>query len=72
MKLSVVICTLDRSVDLISMLDSIFAGSLLPEEIIIVDQSHNEKTKECVESLGKNIIRYYHLSTKSLTKARNF
>lgn len=72
MKLSVIICTLDRSTDLLSTLDSIFAGSLLPEEIIIIDQSDNQKTKECIESLGKSIVHYHHLSIKSLTKSRNF
>jgi GT2 family glycosyltransferase len=44
--LSVVIATLDRPDALARCLDALFAGSMLPGEIIVVDQSRDECTRD--------------------------
>ena len=55
-------------------LDSILKWSLFPFETIIVDQSDTDETKTlCEQAKYKKLsIHYHHISTKSLTLARNF
>ncbi|MBS3089928.1 glycosyltransferase family 2 protein [Candidatus Pacearchaeota archaeon] len=70
-KISVVIPTYNRPKDVSQTLKSLVPLASLLCEIIIVDQSKNEDTKNTVNSLKKSNIRYFYSSIPSITKARN-
>ena len=70
-KLSVIIPTYNRSDDLKTTLN--FMTALLKEikEILIIDQSKDDKTKKLVTSLKNSKIKYYYSKIPSITIARN-
>ena len=70
MKISLIIPTLHRSIDLTTTLDTLLVSSIVPYDIIIVDQSDDDKTNKLVNNLlGQLPIRYFHFSIKSLAEA---
>ncbi len=76
-KFSIIVPTLNRSKYLCRMLESVFEQTLLPYEIIIVDQSNNDETLKvvehfntCAKELGI-VFSYLYLSDPGLTRARN-
>lgn len=69
--IAVIIPTYNRAEDLKITLKSIFAASSSLQEVIIVDQTKDTSTKKMLASLTHKNIRYVHLPTPSLTKARN-
>lgn len=77
MRLSLLIATMNRPKALQETIDSIIAQHQLPNEIILVDQSTDDKTKLLFESYSglfasKNIVARYIFSDKpSLVRARN-
>lgn len=73
LKFSIVICTLNRPVDLNECLSSLAHQTYAPYEVIIVDASNNKKSYNVVESWKKNKlkeIKYIH-TVPGLTKQRN-
>lgn len=75
--IAVLIPTMNRPKALQRTLASYFAASVVPAEIIIVDQSVDlqtiEENRMIVESYcTKTIAKYYHSSDQSCTKARNY
>ncbi|MBN2380763.1 glycosyltransferase family 2 protein [candidate division WOR-3 bacterium] len=64
MTISLIICTKDRPIQLKGCLETVFAQTVLPNEIIIVDASNNDLTRELIEALKKEtsapILRYVH------------
>ncbi|MDH4129560.1 MAG: glycosyltransferase family 2 protein, partial [Spirochaetota bacterium] len=73
MKISVVIATLHRENDLQILLESFLHQIIKPFEIIIVDQSDNDNTKNlCNDYQYKLPLKYHHFSIKSTTTTRNF
>ena len=72
MKISVIIPTLHRVKDLKTLLESITFQTKNPFEVIIVDQSEDDKTKKLLQIFEKKIpIKYIHSSRKSLSHCRN-
>lgn len=71
MKLSVIIPTIDRQDNLNILLKSISNSSIIPQEIIVVEQGDCEKTKKNISSYVNLNIRVVGLEEKSSTKARN-
>jgi len=78
MQISVVIPTYNRIKDLSECLDSIIQQTLLPKDVIIIDNSNNDNIKKLVDNLipifaSKNIILKYIYNDKenSLTVAKN-
>lgn len=73
-KISVIIPTMNRSNSLFRTLTTISKSELIPDEIIIVDQStiieQREAIKNGIKELNLNII-YIFQDTPSLTQARN-
>lgn len=74
--ISVIIPTLNRPDSLRDTLQSFMAGSCVPSEFIIVDQSTKEQlkaeTKQCTEEfVGDVHFKYIFLNQPSSTKARN-
>lgn len=76
-KISVIIPTLNRSKDLRKCLDSIVKQALSPDEVIIVDQSSDELTKNLVAEFQQKFgnalpaFIYVHQEEKSSARARN-
>ena len=63
MKVSIIIPTLNRTKDLEIAFNSILELSILPYEIIIVDQSDNEETKHlCQNTTYQTLSIHYHHS----------
>lgn len=69
---SVVICTRNRNKRIVPTLESVAANTYLQFEVIIVDQSNNEITRDAVKPfLTDPRFRYKKTSTVGLSKARN-
>ncbi|KAB2947789.1 MAG: glucosaminyltransferase [Candidatus Methanoperedens nitroreducens] len=72
MKVSIIICTKDRPLDLMICLKSIFAQSVKPGEIIIIDSSNSEeKINHLKEFIRENKIIKHYAVKAGLTRARN-
>lgn len=69
MKISIIIPTLNRYKDLKIALDSILLQSILPDEVLIVDQSDNF---EKIDTDKYNFVKQFKFSIKSGALARNF
>lgn len=72
---TLIIPTMKRIKSLQDTLDSFFHGSIIPNQIIIIDQTPNEILRKSIRDLAisyGNRIEYYYQDTPSLTKARNY
>lgn len=74
MKFSLVVCTYMRPKPLSDLLASVKIQTLYPNEIIIVDGSTNEETKQILASSIFQNLKYFLLDAahRGLTKQRNF
>lgn len=74
MKFSLIICTYMRPKPLLKLLQSVKAQTLYPNEILIVDGSVNQETKEILEQNSFQYLNYFLVSEKDrgLTKQRNY
>ncbi len=72
MKISVVIPTYNRHTTIKQTIDSIIENTIKPDEVIIVDQSDNDKTKKNISKYKNKInIIYIKVNIKSASSARN-
>ncbi|MBO4698468.1 glycosyltransferase family 2 protein [bacterium] len=76
MKTTVIIPTLNRPETLRETLESYFSGSVIPEQIIIVDQTTDENQRDNIRKILDNFsattkIDYLFQAEPSSTKARN-
>ena len=72
MQLSLIIPTLNRQEDLSHCLQYIVQNTLLPDEVIIVEQGNVEKTQQVCEKFNSKVkIEVVSLEEKSLCRARN-
>jgi GT2 family glycosyltransferase len=69
--LAVAISTYERPVELAACARALLAGTALPDEIIVVDQSDDAGTREAVAGLESELVRYVHHSPASVSGARN-
>jgi GT2 family glycosyltransferase len=67
------VATLDRPQGLARCLDALIAGTLLPAEIIVVDQSQHNATQSAVEQYQVSAvpIRYIRCERRGLSASRN-
>jgi len=72
MKISVIIVTKNRPIDLLECLHSIENQESLPDEIIIVDSSTTDETKNVVINYTNLNIKYFDNFNGGMTKARNY
>ncbi|WP_418603359.1 glycosyltransferase family 2 protein [Hwangdonia sp.] len=74
MKLSLIICTYMRSEPLLKLLFSVKEQTLYPNEILIIDSSIDDKTKQLFKNHTFKNLSYYKVEEKDrgLTKQRNF
>lgn len=74
MKLTLIICTYKRHKAITELLNSVALQTLYPDEILVIDGSSDDLTKEVLEqNQYKNLI-YYKVAPKDrgLTRQRNF
>ena len=72
MKFSFIIGTLNRSHELKYCIESLLAQDYQDFEIIIVDQSDNDKTEDLTKVFNSKQIKYYRVGFHGLSKARNY
>jgi len=73
MKLSLIICTYKRAEPLLKLLESVKAQSLLPDEILIIDGSPDDETKQALNNIELPQLHYHKIrpEQRGLTKQRN-
>jgi GT2 family glycosyltransferase len=74
MKFNLIICTYQRPQPLLGLLDSVCSQYLYPEEVLIIDGSHDDLTKNAVEKLNLSNYKYFKVpeNERGLTRQRNF
>lgn len=74
MKVTLIICTYKRSKVITNLLDSVAIQTLYPDEIVIVDGSPDDLTKEVLAYKNYTNLIYYKVEPedRGLTKQRNF
>lgn len=73
MRISLIICTFKRAMSLLNLLDSIKRQSRLPDEILIIDGSPDEETKQALTNISLAQLHYHKVESeqRGLTKQRN-
>lgn len=71
MKFSLIIGTLNRPDALENCLKSIDAQTYSEYEVVIIDQSDDNRTENLIKQIGNSKIRYLHVAFKGLSRARN-
>lgn len=71
LKVSVIIPTYNRAYYLREALDSVFAQSLLPWEVIVVDDGSTDATPAVVQSYGSRVRYIRHEQNQRISAARN-
>ncbi|WP_026839453.1 glycosyltransferase family 2 protein [Gillisia sp. JM1] len=74
MKFSLIICTYQRPDALINLMDSIQVQYLVPDEILIIDSSPNNNSKNLLEKKNYYGLKYFKVGEefRGLTKQRNY
>lgn len=74
MNFTLIVCTYMRPVPLLKLLNSVKQQTLYPNEILIVDGSTNNETKEMLEQNQFSNLNYFLVSKedRGLTRQRNF
>ncbi len=70
MKISVIIPTWNRSGYLARALESVFAQSISPHEVIVVDDGSTDDTREIIQQQFSNV-RYLYQENRGVSSARN-
>jgi glycosyltransferase involved in cell wall biosynthesis len=69
--LSVLLCTRNRGDKIGNAVATILAGDFEDFELLVVDQSTDERTQEVVASVGDTRVRYIRTDTVGLSRSRN-
>lgn len=74
MRFNLIVCTYQRGHPLLKLLHSVKNQSLYPEEILIIDGSPNDETKDILQENKFEGLKYFKVSEKNrgLTRQRNF
>ena len=72
MLFSIILATLNRSVEIKTCLQSLERQIEKDFEVIIVDQSEDDKTKDIVNKFKNLNIKYYNVPFTGLSRARNY
>lgn len=70
--ISVLIATKNRSADIISCVQSILNGTLIPMEIHILDQSDNNQTEKAISTISHKAVHYTKLNSHGKSNALNY
>ena len=70
--ISVIVCTRDRGADFATTVDSVLSGEMRPSEIVVVDQSADDRTLHASRRFeGAPGFRYCRVASVGLSRARN-
>ncbi len=75
MKFNLIICTYKRSGALARLLESVALQSRLPDEVLVIDASPDEKTRDLLENSSKiSNLKYFNVENeyRGLTRQRNY
>lgn len=74
MKLTLIVCTYKRAIPLQRLLASVKVQTRYPDEILIIDGSPDDETKEMIEQQVFKDLRYFQVEPqfRGLTKQRNY
>ncbi len=74
MKFNLVVCTYKRSEALGRLLESVAAQSRLPDEILVIDASPDDKTRDLIKARKLSGLKYFKVGEKDrgLTRQRNY
>ena len=74
MNFTLIVCTYMRPVPLLKLLNSVKLQTFYPNEILIIDGSANDETREMLEQNLFPNLNYFQVSKeeRGLTKQRNF
>ena len=72
MRFSLILATINRSKEITYCVESFRNQVFKDFEIIVVDQSDDEKTKESISLFSDLNIKYKHVDFKGLSRARNY
>lgn len=74
MQFSLIICTYNRPESLLRLLDSVSEQETGPDEVLIVDGSYGNETRDSLETFGLQELQYYQVDEedRGLTRQRNF
>ncbi|MDR9458497.1 MAG: glycosyltransferase family 2 protein, partial [Salegentibacter sp.] len=74
MKFNLIICTFKRSEALGRLLDSVAVQSRLPDEILVIDASPDDKTRDLLENIKLSGLKYFKVgeTDSGLTRQRNY
>lgn len=74
MKFTLIVCTYQRPVPLLTLLKSIVKQTLFPDQILIIDGSKNDETRKELEGYSIKNLEYFKVEedNRGLTKQRNF
>lgn len=70
--ISVLLCTLNRPVQIKDCIASLLAQSYTDFEIIVVDQSKGDDTRKSCAEFNDSRIKYHHVDFTGLSRARNY
>ena len=73
-KTALIVCTYRRAIPLLKLLNSVANQSFYPNEILIVDGSEDDETKEALSKSTFSHLKYFQVSSndRGLTRQRNF
>ena len=74
MDFSLVVCTYKRPNPLLKLLESVNEQTVYPNEILIIDGSPDDETKDLLQQIQFNHVKYFKVgeSDRGLTRQRNF
>lgn len=72
MYFSLILATLNRSKEIKECLNSLANQECQDFEVVIIDQSEDDLTKDVIDEFDSFVIKYYKVDFKGLSKARNF
>ena len=70
--ISVLLCTLNRPIQIKDCIASLLAQSYTDFEIIVVDQSKDDDTRKSCTGFNDSRIKYHHVDFTGLSRARNY
>lgn len=70
--ISVLLCTLNRPVQIKDCISSLLAQSYTSFEIVVIDQSKDDDTRKSCAEFDDSRIKYHHVDFTGLSRARNY
>lgn len=69
---SIIIATKNRPQNIASCLQSLLTSAMTPREILILDQSEGDQTKQAISAISHTAIQYFKLDSSGKSNALNY